>query len=616
MKKLIPAGVLLLVLAAAALFFLKLRRYLPEAPRGAELAPAETIFFAQLPNLRRSALRFPQTSLYKIWQEPEMQAFLEKPRQKVPWMRLWQAKCDQIARVAPGEVFVAVTSIEGPAATFVAGFSFAGDPADAEALLAEPRAEFKRHWPAGKSDISGYKGRDIETFTYAQGELASCFNGRWFFLANDLALLRATLDRAENPAGALAGSLAGNPIFQQASAPLGTALDAMLYGQLTSLTDRLGSLAAASGRAMEAGQIAAFKKNQAIAAGAKIDGTQLRDTIFILSPGTAPQEPLPRNTLAFSGAQTLLYFATGAATLLQLPDSLGLWSGLLPGFAAKEEALAAEGLKWKDLERTFGPELGSMVDWPDEASVPTLLVMLEVRDRERARRFVETLTAGGIGNPGWTRQQKGGVATFQAPLEGFPFVQPTIALSGEFALFGLNSAVVTGALSRLPSGNGGLRAMPAFSEASRLVSEPTAAFGYLDSQKLFDHAYGILRPFITMSLAFSPDTGSYIDAGKLPSAGAVSKHLSPSVLSQSTAKNGTLIESAGTLTFDQLLLASIGWGVAAALPTAQNFLSPAASPSAPADPQLPPSPQNPDLPTAPPAPVPASAQSAEPAEHK
>ena len=68
---------MLLALGAAAFFFLKMRRYLPERSRAAELAPAETILLVQLPNLRQTALRIPKTDLYQIWREPEVQAFMK-----------------------------------------------------------------------------------------------------------------------------------------------------------------------------------------------------------------------------------------------------------------------------------------------------------------------------------------------------------------------------------------------------------------------------------------------------------------------------------------------------------------------------------------------------------
>ena len=47
----------------------------------AALLPADTVAMASLPDLPRTAARWPKTILAKIGAEPEMQAFLEKPIQ-------------------------------------------------------------------------------------------------------------------------------------------------------------------------------------------------------------------------------------------------------------------------------------------------------------------------------------------------------------------------------------------------------------------------------------------------------------------------------------------------------------------------------------------------------
>jgi hypothetical protein len=76
-----------------------------------------------------------------------------------------------------------------------------------------------------------------------------------------------------------------------------------------------------------------------------------------------------------------------------------------------------------------------------------------------------------------------------------------------------------------------------------------------------------------MSLAFSPDSAKYVDAGKLPNTETISKHLSPAVYSQSVSEEGTLIESVGPLTFNQVAGVTIGGVLAAALPMIENAVS-------------------------------------------
>ena len=102
MKKTIPAIIVLAAIAAGAFVFLKHSE--PHRPRAAELAPAETVFFAQLPDIARSAQRFGKTSLHAIWMEPEVQTFLEQPLRTLPVLAQWRERWPRIARIAPREI--------------------------------------------------------------------------------------------------------------------------------------------------------------------------------------------------------------------------------------------------------------------------------------------------------------------------------------------------------------------------------------------------------------------------------------------------------------------------------------------------------------------------------
>ena len=78
MKKILLILLAVLVLVAASAFWI-LRETGP-TDAGA-LLPAETVVLASLPDLPRTASRWPKTILAKIGAEPEMKAFLERPLQ-------------------------------------------------------------------------------------------------------------------------------------------------------------------------------------------------------------------------------------------------------------------------------------------------------------------------------------------------------------------------------------------------------------------------------------------------------------------------------------------------------------------------------------------------------
>jgi hypothetical protein len=124
MKNIIPLGIVIAAVAAAAVYFVQ--KPGRTGPRASDLVPTDAIFFAHLPDVRETAERWKKTSLYELSQEPEMQAFLERPREKLPLFQKVQAVLDRLQRVQPREGFFAVNSIEGKTPELVAGFAFSG----------------------------------------------------------------------------------------------------------------------------------------------------------------------------------------------------------------------------------------------------------------------------------------------------------------------------------------------------------------------------------------------------------------------------------------------------------------------------------------------------------
>ena len=146
MKKVIIAAVLLAAVGAGAFFVVK-KKFVDYRPRAAELVPAETVLFAQIPDMFTSARRFTKTALWEIFQEPEMQAALGNGDAAEDWRGF--------ARMLPREGFVAITSIDGAIPKFVAGFAFSGRQKDAEAVAAKWRASLRQSRPAGRADQIG-----------------------------------------------------------------------------------------------------------------------------------------------------------------------------------------------------------------------------------------------------------------------------------------------------------------------------------------------------------------------------------------------------------------------------------------------------------------------------
>lgn len=530
---------MLLALGVAAFFFFKARRLLPERPRAAELAPAETILLAQFPNLRQTALRVPKTDLYKIWSEPDVQVFLEKPRRKAPWMRSWEAISEDLLRAAPGEFFVAVVSIDGPQPRFVGGFSYAGSQRGAESLTTHLREQF-----------------------FPSSEIVSAGRSNWQLFASEAALLEPMLARFDGkPETALAGDL----VYHQSLAPLGVGNDLVLYGKPEALAGRLDVLTGLGGGTKSPGP-------EPIAMATKLDGAKMHDTIFLRGKATAARPgTLSRKTLPLASPETLLYYVT-ESTQLNPGTEAGMLRRRLPSLTRAEKAMAEKGLTWADLPNAIGPEVGAMFEWAQDAALPTLLLASEIRDPARTQAFMEILTSPTTLGAGWQMQDHGGVSISSAPPQSLSFVRPAIALTDRFALFGLSPETVAAALPRTKSQGGTLGQTAAFQEVIPFIPEQVSAFAYLDFQRLFERAYRMTRPFITLSLAFSAEAGAQFDAGKLPPVDAISKHLGATVFTQSQIEGGMLIESIGSITIPQLLVGVGSGAVASGLPDLSSVI--------------------------------------------
>jgi hypothetical protein len=297
--------------------------------------------------------------------------------------------------------------------------------------------------------------------------------------------------------------------------------------------------------------------------------------MFILSPGNAAEKPLARSALGLSDANTLLTYSTLLPTNFDSADSsLGVLRTMLPAYAAFEGSLEKQGLKPNDFGKAFGPEFGMVLNWSDGAAQPSALFALDVRDAATAKKFVDALAEGGGSSPAWGREEKEGVTMYQSPPpQGLIPIAPSLVLTKRFLVVGFSPTEAVAGAGQLESGKAAIASTPAFAESSKAVGQPTAGFGYVDLKMLVDRAYGSLRPWIAMSLAFSPDSAQYVDAGHLPRTEAISKHLSPAVFSQSVTPDGTLIESVGPVTFNEVGLLVAGAAAGAAFPMIQNAVS-------------------------------------------
>src|SRR5258708_3781356 len=112
--------VIICLLAAAAICVavVLLRHGVSEA-EGLRLAPAGTVLFVDLPDIPRTRERWKQASLHQLAQEPEVQAFLQRPKSAVPALGQASATGARLSALDPQEAFFALTSIKEEIPRFI-----------------------------------------------------------------------------------------------------------------------------------------------------------------------------------------------------------------------------------------------------------------------------------------------------------------------------------------------------------------------------------------------------------------------------------------------------------------------------------------------------------------
>ena len=537
--------------------------------------PADTVFLAALPDFNKTAADFKTTDLYKIWSEPDVQTFLARPLSKLPPHAELDDALAHADKLGLTNLFVAVVSLDEKtnAPHMVAGFQFKGPSTEVDALLAKPKEALQKQHPASKADLINHEGHAIETITLdEQSSLSSVYVGNWYFIANNLALLEATVDRAEHRgAAATQPTLDKDPDFNAVLAKLPAGYATLAFGRAKAIMTKIFDLAEASGQAVDPKQRAEAEKVRAAGATTGFENGKIRDTVYLHAPGISQEyAKLAMGSLPLTTADTVLY----AASILNIPEKIDLPPGRggdvgAPGLALLQglgQMLTAHNVSLEAFRAAFGNEASLSLDWPAGQGQPTLVASLNVRDAAAAGKFVDNLTAALTAEAAWETAQFDGLTFHSVEVPNVPTLAPTLTVTPAHLLFGLNLPEVRAAAAREKAPAANFTAGDTYKKASGEVSKPNTAFAYLDSRMFFERFYGALKPYAMTAAFLLPQVNEYVDVSKLPEADVVARHLSPTVLSQTYNPDGCLLESVGSFTFGQAAVVVVGGSVGAAAP--------------------------------------------------
>src|ERR1700726_3041807 len=135
---------LLLIVAAAAAFAISygLRQAATTSSTAvAALLPRGTILFVHLPDFNRARDEWHDSDIYKLYREPAVLAFLQRPLAKLPQHDAASETLHEVERLAPKSAFIGLTSTENNSPKIVAGFRFRGSQENAEKIIGKWRGQ-------------------------------------------------------------------------------------------------------------------------------------------------------------------------------------------------------------------------------------------------------------------------------------------------------------------------------------------------------------------------------------------------------------------------------------------------------------------------------------------
>jgi hypothetical protein len=570
--------VLLLIAAAAAAFAISYGlRYAATTPPTAvaALLPRGTILLVHLPDFNRTRDQWHDSDIYKLYREPTVQEFLQRPLRKLPQHDAASTTLQEIEKLALKDAFIGVTSIENNSPKIVAGFRFHGNQENAQKIIDKWHAQSLGNAPNSPRQTIDYAQHKIDIVGTGPNQSATVYDGDWFFASNDLDQLKASLDRADHRALATASpsrgrqdrqsTLEAEENFRAAMAHMPSSYALLVYVQPKTIAERLGSLQAEIGRQLPAAERTILEQMHSICGTTRFDGGKIHDVFFVGMGRQAQNASLARSSVRLGTKDTFFYLAT----LLNIDKLTGLnqvnVSAPFPGWLHKVFDVASRnGVTAADWKAAFELELGSVADWPPGARWPSLILTLPVKDVTRADKVVSALTSAIDEDLIWTKTEKDGAHYFSVrwALGNLIAATPTIAFSNKTLVAGLDPTWVEAAMTRTQRSSSELASSASYKSAARALPAPTNFFAYLDMPLLYSRLDAALRPLLLMSAAFMPAISDHIDVNKLPAPEAVTKHLSPIVSSQRYEGDGYVSESIGPITLDQ---AAIILGVPAIL---------------------------------------------------
>ncbi len=537
MKRLIAGGVLFL-LVATGVFILWQRE--AESLLPAQIAPAECLFYLELPKVDRAAKRWPDTAIAQMLEEPSVQRFLKKPISKIP--ANWEVAGRAFADLRCSALFFGMT--EPKIDRWIFGLQTAGDASTAQRQIANlSKALF---------GVSSQQMRpdELEKGSERAPLLGQSFYtqiGSWTLLSRSVALLQEAVRNFKTKST----GLQSQERFRKCRAYVPLDYDALTFVQGEPSFDSV------TGFHWQYPEPDMPHKSRAVLAVTTIEGARLRDTVFSLTGPPAATGPLDRQGLSMTSASTVGYIASRVAL-----SEIWRWSDRFAEVSALAEVIRdymskvqAFGIKPDDLDKLVsGAEI--IVDRDSAPDSMSAAFSLQVIDPDKFKQLMDQVVA-----------EKFPESCTKTEIATIPAYSMHVNKSASI-VFGLadRHLVVAGSeskfsdlVNRLRTHAPGLENDEQFKAVSKLVKDPDDLFVYFDAKSCFERVYDASRPMLALGLGVIPVVSRYVDGMSIPETSEISRHLSPIVLSRRRVAEGVVDESVGPITaYDAVALVSGG----------------------------------------------------------
>ena len=508
-----------------------------------QIAPAHSLFYAELPDIQETIKRWPQTALSQILNEPSMRRFVKQPLSKIPSDSL--AAWDSFVRLRCSGLFVCVA--DSYRDNWIVGIR---TPVDRSVSRIEIGLIARNLFGCTIRELdSRMAGAGSET----EDKLLLIQVGDWLVLGRNAGLLQETARNANTGSG----GIQSDRLFQECRSKVLANYDLLSFVRGGPIFDISNGLSWVLPKDEREGDI------KAILSTTTIDGPRLHDSVFTRQDIPSTSGPFEQHDLDMSSPKTIAFFTSrvGLSELWRITDQFSQFSQVAETIHDYLDQARSFGIDPRDLDALISGAT-VIIDCDAKTDVVTAALSFRVNDPEKFKHLIDEIVTQKFSD-NCVQTHVSGVPAYV--VQGNANAAVVFGLTGHEFLVACNASVFAEVLKRMQTKEDGLQKNEDYKRVTKLVAEPTDMFMYIDTKTTFERFYDAIRPMLIFGTVFVPTLGVYVDSSLLPETDEISKHLTPIVFSKRRVPNGILDESVGAVTAYQASGLVLGTTVALGL---------------------------------------------------